>query len=258
LSGKGAWPILIRSSAVVSLVAGLIFLVQLAWVGLAKLTSSVPFWLLLTASASCFVCGWFFGIWIQSRRLRQKSGGKLRKLGQIRFDYLPSPPTKNDWRIGLIKKIPPEQRTLPEFAAAQPAPLPGSLTIRHNEHYSIDYTVGQVQSLANIVEYYVKPTSDGTFYLKVNVSSRDGSHARTVWLRHVIGTGAPRQINPSEWSFDVQGELLKDGWTLVKLSVEDEVTESFGKEGFVYQGLQDVRIRGNLSISPITFYRIES
>ncbi len=121
----------------------------------------------------------------------------------------------------------------------------------------MDYVVDQVQSLANLVEYYVKPTSDGTLYLRVDISSRDRTQTRTVWLRHLIGAGAPHQVNPSEWSFDVQGEILEDGWTLLKLSVYDEVSSSFGKEGFVYQGLRGIRIRGSLSLSPITFYRVE-
>ena len=239
------------------MVAGLVFLAQLAWVGISKFSAGVPFWLLLTASASCFVCGAFLGIWIQNRHHRQ-SGGSLRKLGQIRFDYLPSPPTKNGWRIGFDKITPAEQRKAPDFAAADPAPLPGSLSISDNGRYSIDYTVEQVQSLANLVEYYVKPTSDGTIYLKVLLSSRDGSHEKNVWLRHVIGTGMPRQINSSEWSLDVQGELLEHGWALVKLSLEDEVARTFGKQGFIYQRVTGVRIRGSLAISPITFYRLES
>ena len=65
-------------------------------------------------------------------------------------------------------------------------------------------------------------------------------------------------MNPSKWSFEVQGEILEDGWILVKLSINDEVASTFGKEGFVYQSLRCLRIRGSLAISPITFYRIES
>jgi hypothetical protein len=79
-----------------------------------------------------------------------------------------------------------------------------------------------------------------------------------VWLRHVIGTGEPYSINRSEWSLDIQGEVLDDGWTLVKISLEDEVARTFGREGLVYQRLNGIRLRGSLSVSPITLYRVES
>lgn len=257
MSDRGAWSIIVKSSAIVSMVAGLASLAQLAWAAFSKLNAGVPLWLLLTASASSLVWGVFFGIWIRSRHHRE-SGGSLRKLGQIRFDYLPSPPTENGWRIGFDKNTPPERRKPPDFAAADAAPVPGSLSISDNGRYSIDYAVEQVESLANLVEYHVKPTSDGTVYLKVVLSSRDQSQEKIVWLRHIIGTGMPREINQSEWNLDVQGELLEHGWALVKLSLEDEVARTLGKQGFMYQRVVAVRIRGSLSISPITFYRVES
>jgi len=256
LSDRRAWPTVSKASALVSIVAGLVSLGQFAWVAFSQLETAVPFWLLLTASASCFVCGWFFGIWLQNRL--RLSGGSLRKLGQIRFDYLPNPPTKNGWRLEFDGNTPPEQRKAPEFTAAHPAPVPGSLSIRDNGRYSLNYTIEQIQSLANLVEYCVKPTRTGTLYLRVVLSSRDGSQKHPVWLRHVIGTPVPRRINPSEWSLDIQGELLEDGWMLVKVSLEDEVARTFGKEGLVYQSLQAVRLRGSLSISPMTLYRVES
>jgi hypothetical protein len=121
----------------------------------------------------------------------------------------------------------------------------------------MDYTVEQVQSLANFIEYYVRPKRDGSLYLKVDISSRDGTQVQTVWLQHIIGTGTPQQISPKEWCFYVQGEILEHGWNLVKVSIDDEVSSTFGKKGFVYQRLQSIRIRGNLAISPITLYRIE-
>lgn len=61
-----------------------------------------------------------------------------------------------------------------------------------------------------------------------------------------------------EWNFDVQDESLKNGWTSVKLFIPEEVEKTFGKQGFVYQSLLGIRIRGSLFFSPIKLYRIES
>jgi len=256
IAKRHAWPFLYRVSSVVSLLAGFVFLAQLSWAFLSKLKQGLPIWLLITSSASCLICGWFFALWMQKRRGRPESNGKLSKVGQVRFDYLPSPPTAHGWQVAFGKETPPDKQLVPEFLAAQDAPISGSLCIRDKGQYAMDFTIEQVQSLANVVEYYVKPTRSGTFYLNVRVSSLDKTQTKFVWLRHVIGTGAPRRLNDKEWSLEVQGEVLEDGWTSVKLSVSDEVDQTFGKEGFVYEALSRIRIRGSLCISPISLYQI--
>jgi hypothetical protein len=250
------WAVLNKSSSIVSLVTGLLFLAQAAWGVSSRFKEGVPFWLLLTSSLSCIVFGLFLSIWIQSKR-GSADGANLRKLGRINFDYLPSIPTDHGWSLGFDGTT-PEESDEPEFLAAQDSPVTGSLAIKEKGRYYIDFKVDQVQSLANVVEYYIQPSKSGTFYLNVNICPHDRSQTRNVWLCHVIGTGAPRQLNRSEWRVEVEGEVLEDGWILIKLSINDEIAATFGNEGFVYQSLRCLRIRGSLAISPITFYRIES
>lgn len=250
------WARIDNASKLVTIISGIASIVQLACVALAKLKMGVPFWLIISLAFSCLLCGWFLGVWTQNRRNR--FGATIREVGKIRFDYLPDSPIKHGWQLDFDSKTPPEQRKAPQFSAAHPAPIPGSCSIVDNGRYSLNHAIGQVQSLANLVEYCIKPSQYGSFYLRVTVRSRDGSQTRSVWLRHVIGTGMPYQVGPNEWSFYINGELLEDGWVLVKLSLEDEVSCSFGTQGYVYQNLLSVRFRGSLSISPISFFRVES
>ena len=256
MNSDKVWTKIDNVSSLVTIIAGIASIGQFAFAVAVKLKMGVPFWLIITLSFSWLLCGWFLGIWVQNRRSR--FGATIREVGKIRFDYLPDSPIKHGWQLDFDSKTQPEQRKAPQFFAVHSAPIPGSLSIVDNGRYSLNHTIGQVQSLANLVEYCIKPARHGTFYLRVTVRSRDGSQTRNVWLRHVIGTGIPCQINPSEWSFDVKGELLEDGWVLVKLSMEDEVARSYGSQGYVFQNLLSVRFRGSLSISPISFFRVES
>ncbi|MFX0194573.1 MAG: hypothetical protein ACFFCW_00500 [Candidatus Hodarchaeota archaeon] len=252
---KNIWTFLSRGNIIVSLIAGVVFIVQVIWAVSSRLQEGIPFWLLITCSVSSLICGCFFGHWLVVRGF--KMSGKLNTLGEIRYDYLPSPPTDHGWSLGFDVKTPSDLTKPPDFSAAQDAPIAGSLIIKDNGRYFMEYNVEQVLSLANIVEYCIKPKRNSCLYLKVNVSSRDKTQRKTVWLSHTVGNTPPRELNPKEWSFDVQGMILENGWILIKLSVDDEVRKSYGQKGFMYQSLCCIRIRGSLSISPITFYRIQ-
>jgi len=255
MNRKDFWGLLSKFSIIITIAIGVISLAQIVWGYFSKFQNGVPMWLFLTSSISCFLFGLFLSLWGQRNRFQTAERANLRKIGQINFDYLPSAPTEHGWILGFDSNAPENVRP-PEFSAAQDSPVTGSLAI-NGKKYKIDYNVNPVQALANIVEYYVKPI-DGAFYLRIDISSRDKTQVHTVWLRHVIGTGAPCEFkNGMEWTIEVQGEILEDGWILVKLSINDEVASTFGKKGYEYQSLRGFRMRGSMAISPITFYKIE-
>lgn len=208
--------------------------------------------------AGCYTCGIFgvcVGIELVPKRIRISDTAKLTKISQLSFDYLPDYPTNHGWRMGFDGAAPMVSEP-PSYQAATDSPIPGGISITNTKCYYLDYHATQQESLANLIEHYIRPRTDGMFYLRVQVSSRDGSQSKTVWLCHIIGVGQPHMITKSEWIFDVEGEILENGWCMVKIPVENEVAASFGKEGYVFQKLLGIRLRGSLSLSPITFYRI--
>jgi hypothetical protein len=128
-----------------------------------------------------------------------------------------------------------------------------------NGRYALDYEVGPSGSLCNFVEFALKPSRESIVYVKIKVRSRDGSESAEVWLAHRIGNEPPKKLDPPiEWQIFVPGEVLDNEWLLLKLSIPDEVQNTFGRDGWVYQSLLRIRLRGSMSISPITLYRIMS
>jgi len=63
------------------------------------------------------------------------------------------------------------------------------------------------------------------------------------------------QFNDSEWQFFSPGDLLDGGWGILKVSLSDQVTTSFGRQGWVFDQLTGFRVRGSLALSPLTLYR---
>lgn len=247
------WMKLKHLSVIVSIIAGLATIVSIAWAGLMLikngLRASVPSWVLIATAFAAFFLGWIIRLWQTSSNYSTQNE-HLYKIGQILFDYMPDKPTAHGWKLNV-----PEENFEPYFCAAQSAPTPGSLEIKDNGKYSLDYMVNQSESLCNIVGLSTKLIKSSAIYLKARVFSRDKSNSREVWLRHKIGTGKPQKVSDKEWNVPVLGDALDNGWVFLKLNIADEVKETFGLEGWHYGQLIGLRLSGSLLISPITFYR---
>ncbi len=249
------WPLLIKFSAVISLISGVLYILQLI-ISLQK-DKMVPFWLFVTSSLTSFLCGLFLSFWLQ-KRFKRIWGAKLNKLGQISFDYLPIPLIEKGWKIHYKKDVSSDKRQVPDFTVDSNSPVPGSLNISPTCFYGLDYYVQQNMNMANIVDYYIKPISRAVFYLRVKVSSIDQSTSKCVWIAHILEEGKPEKVNDNEWNYFDKGDILENGWRHITSSLEDEVRDTYGREGLVYRGLERIRLRGELSISPITLNRIEA
>lgn len=243
-----------RLYIVVSFAAAVLTILQLVWAGrsimITGLQASVPAWLLVATAITASLFGWLLGRKIKASKTGSNSQ-QFKRVGKIDFDYLPATPTNHGWDLKVDLG-----ELLPELSAALDTPIPGSLLISSKGRYRLDYEVGPSGSLCNFVEFALKPTNGSIVYANIKVRSRDGSESADVWLAHTIGIEQPKRLGPIEWQVSVGGEVLDNEWLLLKLSISDEVHNTFGRDGWVYQSLLRVRLRGSMSISPITLYRI--
>lgn len=241
-----------KITRVVGFIAGILTIGQIGWVIYVQIKNiSIPFWLYLTSISAAFLAGISICRWVTGKT-KFSITEAFKEIGRINFDYLPNSPINNGWTLHINE----ENGNPPTFSAALNPPTPGSLKIIKNSRYALDYSVSQLQSLANMVELYAKFEQDACFYLKVKVSSRDNSKTQIVWLAHTIGQGIPIKAFNNEWKLSVQGDILENGWVQLKISIEDEIAKTFGTDGWVFHDLIGFRIRGSISISSITLYRI--
>jgi len=236
----------------VSFIAAVFFIGQIAWVVYGQFKSmSIPLWLYISSVLTALITGVGVCRWV-SRKSKTVDREAFREIGRVTFDYLPDSPANNGWTL----HVDGENGSPPGFSAAQDSPTPGGIKIVKNDRYALDYSVSQTQSLANMVELYAKFEQGAYFYLKVKLSSRDGSKVQNVWLAHIIGQGVPAKAFNNEWKVPVQGDILENAWVQFKLSIEDEISKTFGIDGWIFQELIGFRMRGSLSISSIILYRI--
>lgn len=244
------WLALNRTATILSIVTGVGFCIQVALALDRMVDRQVPFWIVLSSSATCLVFGFFL-----SRRFRKRSPPQeIRNVGQIRFDYLPGSPTDHGWTLHLENPA----KTPPTFCAPADAPVAGAICIESQARYFLEYELDESYAFANVIEYFAKPTRDGPLYLKVRLTARDKSNPTIAWLRHVVGKGNPSSVNPKEWTVEVNGPHAGNGWISLSLDLASEVAETFGKQGFVFDKVLALRIRGSISLSPILFRHAET
>lgn len=193
--------------------------------------------------------------------LRYMAGRKLQRevpacdlpeehLGQV--DFLPSSPLEHGWRFAELASS--AQR--PKFYTADKAPERGSITICAQGEYKLDYALLENLQCANVAKFLYKlPAS---VYFHVRMISRDGQRHRTGYLGVGHGSDAPHNWNDGEWQVFANAKPLAAGWYSATFALEDAVQQSFGQEGWRFDALLEIRVRGNTTVSPIVLLRAPS
>lgn len=163
----------------------------------------------------------------------------------IRFDYLPTTPIQS----GQWTKAYGKQDALWE----RDSEIPGGLKMRRATGYAMDYRLPQYATLANHIEFTAKYISDAAVHAEVEVMGEDGLHADVFWFAHLVGNKAPRFLSEyHEWQFYISPQ---DHRFLVDL--RQEVRASVGRNGLIFAGVKQIKIRGDISISPIKLRRLD-
>jgi hypothetical protein len=173
---------------------------------------------------------------------------------EIGFDYLPASPLDDGkgWKRAYGSGT-PSFRTDPDF--------PGSLVMDvTNGEFAMDHRVPPHATLCDRLELTIKYTQSTMIFTGIDVTSRDGSQRKKVWIKYYPGNRPPEQTkdaphDPStqlpEQTVWITPELLHNGWMAFAIALPETVTRALGAQGWVYNSLWAIRLRGLLSISPI-------
>jgi hypothetical protein len=179
--------------------------------------------------------------------------GELKRIGEVRFDYLPEKPTDHGWTLGLES----EEKREPLYSRANEAPYPGCIQIQSRSRYYLDYSVEPAERLTDVVRLSLRMTSASlsALYFRLSVQTGDHSKKKKVWINHKVGKGKPWKFDDAEWGVLVDGEPHEHGWITVQFQLQEEVATTFGTEGWILDGLIGFRLRDSVSLSPIEMFR---
>jgi hypothetical protein len=168
-------------------------------------------------------------------------------MGTISFDYLPDSPLLHRWDLAT------KHTRFEAFASKDRA---GALTIKAED--AIDYAVEKYQRVCNRVRFIAKLSERSYVYVKVQFQAPGRTNGFDWgWIACDTGVGKPRKESRDEWVISRIPE--KNGWTQFDLFLPDEVQRTYGQvEVLQFSELLGFRLRGELSITPISVFRDES
>jgi hypothetical protein len=177
-----------------------------------------------------------------------------QSLDEIRFDYLPESPIERKHWVKAYGTGIPTFKVNPEMRGL-------SMEVTGGE-FAMDYRVPDHATLCDRLRFTAKYTRDSTMiFTGPNVASKDGSQRRTVWIKYYHGDRPPeaaKDVPPRqptrlpEQTVWINAVVLQGGWMAFDIALPSVVRSALGSQGWVYNSLCKIRLRGCLSISPIS------
>lgn len=171
-------------------------------------------------------------------------------LKKIAYSYLPQSPLDNGWTVAYR-----DEDAHPEFSANH---VNGEtrLVMSVRQKFAMDYSIVSGAKIARRVTFSAKHTANTMIFMQFNLKSGDGRTTAQRWVKLELGS-LPAVVTkdyPSEYTLWVQGVLEPDEWVLFDLSLLKVIEETWQKQGWHYESVLKVRLRGSVSISPISFF----
>jgi len=185
---------------------------------------------------------------------------KANTLEVIRFDYLPVSPTERGW----TKAYKPEGTA----TFGSDPDIEDSLRMRvMQSEFAMDYIVPVHATLANRLIFVAKYDNSADIGLAtmvfafVEVSTKNRELRKRLWFKFYFGGDKHAFQTPGAWH-DPAKQLpeqtvywpatpLQRGQLKFDIDLAETVRVALGAQGWVYKGIYKLRLRGNLSISPI-------
>jgi hypothetical protein len=185
----------------------------------------------------------------------------IESLEVVRFDYLPVPPTQKGWTKAY------KEDGAATFGTDHDIDDSLRMEVTQSE-FAMDYTVPVHATLANRLIYTAKYDNSGNIgaatmiFAFVEVSAKSGEPRKRLWIKFYFGDKHAYR-SPGNWHDQMKhlpeqtvywpAMTLAKGKLKFDINLPEAVKLAIGAEGWVYKGIYKIRLRGNLSISPIEF-----
>ncbi len=178
---------------------------------------------------------------------------------RIDFGYIPRSPLENGWSQSY------NDDGIAEFGSDPD--IPGSLRMKIlKSEVAIHHNMPPHATLADNVEFtarYTNAKNPTMIFTRLCVGTKDGSLQRNVDFKYYYGElhAVPTSPNPRpghaadkwlpEQTIYLPAQVRPGGQLTFNINLRDAVSLCVGDQGWIFKSIQGIRLRGNLSISPI-------
>ena len=188
-----------------------------------------------------------------------------RAIHTVGFTYLPGSPIQNGWSQAY------NDDGMAEFGSDPD--MPGSLRMKVvNSEVAIHYNLPPHATLADNLEFTAKCTNAANptmIFTRLVVCTKDGLVEKFVDIKYYLGDqlrAKPTEYNfgrdPNKWLPEQTvywpATILPGGKLGFNIDLREAVDHCLGNQGWVLRSIQGLRLRGNLSISPMVLSKTSS
>jgi hypothetical protein len=157
---------------------------------------------------------------------------------EINFDHLP----KNMLEAGWSLAYPKNSTIKPTAVLLREAPVAGSIAIDAPADYAFEYPLPQSVYPANKVVFAAKYSGGTMIFFRFILKPKGGKEKYGKWVKILVGTDRsfPTPFcEDQEWTLEVRGEPLGNGWRRFDLSLPDVIKDTWGKHGLSSIAIRD-------------------
>lgn len=174
----------------------------------------------------------------------------------IDFQYLPISPLERGWNRAY------KQDAVVEFSTDQE--IQGSLRVEVKaSELAIDHAVPPSARFSDRLCFTAKLSSTTMIFTRLEVTTKDGSERKPVWIKYYPDRMERATRTPGNWhdpatqipeqTVWLPFKTMANGIMQYDIDLHKAVELALGNQGWVYNAALTVRLRGDLSISPIVF-----
>lgn len=118
---------------------------------------------------------------------------------------------------------------------------------------AIDWQVSAMADNDSSVSYIYQPINKFILYLSISLISKNRKKEKNGWLALRTDISLPLGAKgQEEWAYPVKGRDAKNGWLVSHINISKAVSGTFGHEGWQFNKLKGIRIRGEGKIQKIS------
>jgi hypothetical protein len=202
-----------------------------------------PIWITLLL----IIVAFFFGLLTGKRK---KGDSKIDKVNsknlKLKFNDFPE---KLSWHLGINKKT----NVRPDINIGKDGIYGFYWKIEEKDPYYLDYSLLITNNFFSNLFLVVQNIKTCTIYAKVKMKSKNGELEKRGWIAIKEGDtiAKPYGSGNEEWTFYTLPIKINNNWKEFEINLPDAVNQTFGKEGWNYYRITDLRIRGSINIAEI-------
>ena len=180
-----------------------------------------------------------------------------RLLHHVGYSYLPRSPLDNGWAQAYGEESPSFGRDPSMNGSLQ-------MVIAGNGRFAMDHWIPPHATLAERITFEAKYTHGTMIFTGIDVSAQGGLFRKKVWIKYQFGNrraeltdNVPVSIGIGllpEQTVWLPASNRDGGWLAFDINLPDIIKLALGVQGWLFDSIWAIRLRGSLSISPIKLY----